>query len=342
LSDIIKGVLSGSWTLITGWMLPAALGLTFFGVMVLPSVKELPGLKQVAGGQPGGQAITLLTASIVLGLTLASLATPLYRVLEGYLLWPRKYQEKRAESHRQTRKRLHDAVQPETEPGKPQDLSASMALERFHRYPDSDAQVAPTRLGNAIRRFEYYSNDRYQLDSLTLWSQLRGAVSESVNKEVDNARAGVDFFVCLLYVSILVVASATGALFSDAREVTNLVITIVIGLIATVGSYRAAVSATDAWASAVRAMVDLGRVPLATALGLHLPDGLEEERLMWLHVGTFVGFAYNPGSATLLDPFRAPVVDGRARSEKGAAEHADQPAAGVEQTDVDSEPTHGR
>jgi hypothetical protein len=71
----------------------------------------------------------------------------------------------------------------------------ALALEKFSRYPDVDDQVAPTMLGNAIRRFEYYSFNRYQLDSQLCWYHLRAAAPESTAKEVDNARSGVDFFV---------------------------------------------------------------------------------------------------------------------------------------------------
>ena len=45
--------------------------------------------------------------------------------------------------------------------------------------------------------------------------------------------------------------------------------------------YRIAVVATDDWAGAVRAMVNLGRQPLATSIGLTLPNTIDEERVMW-------------------------------------------------------------
>jgi hypothetical protein len=48
--------------------------------------------------------------------------------------------------------------------------------------------------------------------------------------------------------------------------------------------YRLAVAATDDWAAVVRAVVNLGRKPLAEALGLQLPSTIREERAMWAMV----------------------------------------------------------
>ena len=73
-----------------------------------------------------------------------------------------------------------------------------------------------------------------------------------------------------------------------------------------VGSYYAAVKATDAWASSVKAMVDVGRIPLAKALGLQIPAKLAEERDMWLRVAWLLEFAYKPQAGTELDPYRHP------------------------------------
>jgi hypothetical protein len=237
-------------------------------------------------------------------LTLASFSTPLYRVLEGYLFWPERLQTKRINSHRKARAEAKALVGRRRGSEPALNVQASLALERFHRYPDHASQVAPTRLGNAIRRFEYYSYDRYQLSSQLMWSQLRGAVDEAVSKEVNNARAGVDFFVCLFYVSGLVAVCALLGLLSDGRDVSSLVLAAAIGLVATVACYRAAVVATDAWASAVKGMVDLARLPLADALGLRVPDTLEEERQMWLKVGWFVGYGFSNAASTDLDRYR--------------------------------------
>jgi hypothetical protein len=303
LTDIVKGALAGAWTLSIGWILPAALGLGVFGLMVLPSIGRVPVFEKVSAASAGDQALILLATAVLLGITLSSLSTPLYRVLEGYSLWPASLQMKGIQRHRSRRAEARRSVRTSSDTA---DLAVTdaLALEAFHRYPDADDQVAPTLFGNAIRRFEYYSSDRYRLDSQLLWSQLRGVVPESVSKEVDNARAGVDFFVCLFYTAVLLALSGSAAMFAASRDSTTLAIAVALGILSAIGSYHAAIKATDAWSSAVRAMVDLGRVPLAKALGLELPPTLGEEREMWLRVGWVLGFAHDARGVQALDAYR--------------------------------------
>jgi hypothetical protein len=208
LTDIVKGVLGGSWALVAGWVLPVALALALFGVMVLPSVGEWSAFAPLYAASATEKGVVLLVVSVVTGLTLATLSTPLYRILEGYTCWPKGWQEKRIAYHREQRDKLHAQVPKGSNESNGLAVIDALALEKFGRYPDNDNQVAPTMLGNAIRRFEYYSFDRYQLNSQLFWYHLRAAAPESMSKEVDNARSGVDFFVCLLYMLILLAFSA--------------------------------------------------------------------------------------------------------------------------------------
>src|SRR5258708_15625072 len=239
--------------------------------MVLPSLGEWSAFTALAAASAAEKGLVVLVASVVIGLTLSTMSTPLYRILEGYALWPAGWRQKRIEHHRSRRQELRKAVT-----GRESESSGSagvdaLALEKFSRYPDIDDQVAPTMLGNAIRRFEYYSFDRYQLDSQICWYHLRAAAPEATAKEIDNARSGVDFFVCLLFLLILLTLTAVAALFTPSPDSARLGIASGLGTVGTVGSYYAAVKATDAWASSVKAMVDIGRIPLANALGLQIP-----------------------------------------------------------------------
>lgn len=331
MTDIAKAALAGAWTLVVGWILPTALGLAALGVFVLPSVRGVSLVRRVLDATASDQALSLLVFAVLIGLTLSVLSTPLYRILEGYTLWPVALQEWRIRHHATRRGDLRKKVRPQSSGGTGLGVRDALALEEFHRYPDAEQQIAPTLLGNAIRRFEYYSFDRYQLDSQLLWSQLRGVVAEGVAKEVDNARAEVDFCVCLCYVSAVVALASIAALFSPSRNVTSLVVAIVLGVACSIGSYRAAIKATDGWSSAVRAMVDLGRVPLAKALGLVLPQTLEEERAMWLTVGWVLGFAHDPKGKDALDPYRIAPPDPATREDAsvgGAVEGASSGGAG--------------
>ena len=304
MTDIAKGVLAGSWSLLAGWILPAGLGVVVIGFLVMPSFAAVPAVQSALAAKPSDQALILLAAAVVIGLTLASVATPLYRVLEGYLLWPERLQVRGRTKHQNRRQKAEDDLTALARPGAPLGLKAGLAKERLGRYPDDPEQVAPTRLGNAIRRFEYYSYDRYRLSSQLLWSHIRGVVDESVAKDVQEARTGVDFFVCLVYMSMSVGSlSVAGLLFGEGHAAA-LIVALVVGVLAAAGSYLAAVTATDAWASSVRGMVDLARLPLARALGLQMPATLAEERDMWEKVGWLLGYAYHEQAATVLDLYR--------------------------------------
>lgn len=319
MSDIVKGILSGAWTLIVGWILPSAVVIALFGILVLPSFRKLSLFENVATASAGKQTLILLVSSVLAGWVLSAAQNLLYRMLEGYLLWPARVREMRIEYHQRRRTGLEKQTRtvPDDQEGAPA-LSYSLLLERLFRYPDSKQQVAPTMLGNAIRRFEYYGQDRYWLDSQRLWYQLCAVVPESLAKEVDSARAGVDFFVCLLYTLWALTATSILALAVNGSDWLRLSLTGVLAA-AAVGCYRGAVVATDTWAAAVRAMVDLGRLPLATAYGLVLPDELEDERNMWRALGWLLNFPYNEAAAKQINPYR--------RASSSAEQRKDEPTS---------------
>jgi hypothetical protein len=174
----------------------------------------------------------------------------------------------------------------------------------LRRYPVDDAQLAPTRLGNAIRRHEEYGHQRYLLDSQALWYELTAAAPKQLSQQVDAARAGVDFFVALLYGNVVVALTALISLSIYHQRSSALLLTVAIMIVFSLLWYQLAVITTDDWALAVRALVDVGRKPLATALGLYLPKELDKEREMWRRYSRFVRRPYSDRPADL-DEFRA-------------------------------------
>jgi hypothetical protein len=177
-------------------------------------------------------------------------------------------------------------------------------LSGLARFPADDEQVTPTRLGNAIRRFEEYGHDRFRLDSQVLWHELNAVVPDQARRQAEDARTTVDFFICLLYGHLLVAASACVALGAGAPVRPWLAVAAIAGfpLLAAIW-YRVAVAATDDWAGAVRAMVNLGRQPLATSMGLALPETVDGERAMWTLAADLARGPYAP-ELTALDRYR--------------------------------------
>jgi hypothetical protein len=135
--------------------------------------------------------------------------------------------------------------------------------------------------------------------------ELNAVVADPARKQVEDARANVDFFVCLLYGHLAVAVAAGAVLAAGSPARPWLVAAAIAGLlILAVAWYRVAVAATDDWAGAVRAMINLGRQPLAAGLGLELPGPVDDERTMWALVTDLARERYRPELAARLDSFR--------------------------------------
>ena len=313
MTAIVTSLLGGGWELVAGWVLPTALNSLLFVAFVLPALRNVSAFQSAATASGPAKALTLIVAAVVVGLLLSAFQTPFYRILEGYRGLPHGMKERRTRRHierkRELDKRLRlarlirqetlgslsrrDAVElamlredtslrhvPEQK-HKLTSWQFSVLAERRRRYPVEDDQILPTLLGNAIRRFEEYGYDRYRLDAVTMWNSLAGVVPDPVRKQVGVSRASVDFFVCLIYGHLIVATCGVSALIIVPGYPVNLIVAIVVPIALCPLWYRLAVEATDEWAAAFRALVDLGRKPLADSLGLALPATLEQERRMW-------------------------------------------------------------
>lgn len=306
MGDIAKGVLGGGWALVVGWVLPAALNLAVFFLAVAPSLRRAAAVEHVWTETAGQKALLLLCAAVLFGIVLNALQTPLYRILEGYLLWPRKAYHRGCQRQQARKARIAALI---TSPGGRTSVQRALLNEQLARYPADDDQLAPTRLGNAVRRFEVYGHNRYRLDTQVLWNELSAATPAQARRQVESARTSVDFFVALFYGHGVVAAIALMALPSPAAERPLLVITAVALCALMPLWYRSAVYATDEWAAAVRAMVNLGRKPLADALGLVLPQQLSEERTMWQLVTRMSKRPYRDAADSAFAPYRAAPPD---------------------------------
>lgn len=335
MTGLLSGAIGGNRALLIGWFLPTAINILLFGIVVDPRLSGFAALTTTAAAIHS--ILYLLAGTLVVGLMLAALQTSLYRILEGYLAWPRPLAAAATRRHRARKHLLRDRLlaanlasaqdsgglndeerailqryrdHPVTGHHIATDvrrgpIGLAILEERLHRYPHADDQIAPTRLGNAIRRLEEYGYDRFRLDTQILWHQLTTVVPEQARTQVDDARTGVDFFVCLLYGHLLVVAVALAEAASSPARPRSLLLGVAGGLlVAAAVWYRTAVVATDEWTGAVHALVNLGREPLAQALGLSLPDSLEAERDMWSLVGRLTAQP-NAAETAALDRYRA-------------------------------------
>lgn len=356
MNDLVKGILAGGWSLVAGWILPSAINALIVGFFVLPSLRDVTMVSHLANSGVAERTLAVVVAAIVAGLILNALQVPLYRVLEGYL-WPNGIARRRQAHYVRLKHRLQDRLEAirlqilsnqsrlekSTDEQKLAELLAdqkiskylkrdqartvaqrSLLRERLRRYPVDDAQVAPTRLGNAIRRLEEYGYNRYRLDSQALWYELTAVAPKQLNQQVDTARTGVDFFVCLLYGQLLAAVAALASLAAPHPNYPTLLLTAIVLITLTPAWYRLACITTDDWALAVRALVDLGRKPLAEGLGLRLPSELQQERRMWNLYCRMVRRPYEPGRNDALDEFRSEVEC----TEQGTISNWETPGSG--------------
>lgn len=288
MTDLVKTVLGGGWRLIVGWILPTFLAAELVTALVLPHTRDIDAFNDFMDLPSGTRQAALLAIAAVAGLVLAATSAPLYRILEGYLLWPSKAAERRRNKHRARRDDLTAKRDEAMAAGN--GVRAGLLQERVARYPVKDSQFAPTTLGNAIRRFETYAGDRYQLDSQLLWHHLTAVAPDRAMESVNHARTNTDFFVAMLYGGVITAASGALAVPFTAGIVT--LPAIPTGLLIAAVSYRLAVMSTDEWAAAVQAMVDHSREAVAAAFGMKIPASLADERLMWRAVNTLVRRPY--------------------------------------------------
>lgn len=325
MADILSGLVGSGPAFIFAWVFPSGVATALFVITVLRPL-GLDGRLGIASLDPAGQALALGLAATAIGLVMNALSAPLYRLLEGYLWWPASLRRWGTNRARRRRAELDRRAQEGS------GIERNLAQERLQRYPLSDEQIAPTRLGNAIRAFETYGKQRYRLDSQILWIDLIAVAPESLRKELETARSSVDFFVASCYLSLLfAVGSVVSLVFAPSGPKPEVAIAGVVGVLLVPIAYRSAVASCSYWDACVRALVDTGRQPLASALSLDLPHTIARERAMWDLVVAFSYYGFEERWAHRLDEFR--VGAGQATA---AGSTSDAAAAGADGVPMDS------
>jgi hypothetical protein len=304
-SDILQGLAGAGVPFLLAWVLPSGAALALFAWLELPRLSS--GLAQTLGGLDGTNRLLILgLAAFALGTVMSAGSTPLYRLLEGYS-WPaglRASGKRKQLARKESIRRDFVAAQPGPE--------KALLLERLARFPVDDVETAPSRLGNAMRAFETYGIDRFQLDAISFWTELIAVVPQSVRADVARARSGVDLFVNLVYLGIALAIGAVASFVVSPASAGLLLVVLILSVVTSLGSYRLAVMATSYWDSAVRALIHLGRHPLAQAYGLSVPQSIEAERAMWRLFAAFAVYQYDSAWSDQLDHYRVPPHGGSA------------------------------
>ena len=310
MSEVLKGL----WGKLYAWALPSALavGATWFFL--------LPQLGYRIDISKDNEGLIFLALTGTLAISLSSLSPHLYWLLEGYL-WPGWLVQWGEKREREQKKVLEAAVKA-AERG----WRRNVARQKLAKYPMDDAQILPTRFGNAIRAFETYGQTRFNMDSQKFWHELLAITPKYIESEIDSARSSVDFFVALLYLSFFF-GIACFVLGCIPHFKIGILVLCVPAFLLVILWHWLAIRATDAWSYPIHALVNLGRVKLADSLGLELPETLEKEKAMWELVTRYANSA-SPEYGKALDAYRKPPTE--RRGETCAEEEAGNGETGSE------------
>jgi ABC-type multidrug transport system fused ATPase/permease subunit len=308
MGGLFNAVSGGLSKFVKAWLLPSATAIVLFAFFVLPALEDWKLVARINSLSEVQRGLVLASSVLLLALLSSYSSTYIYRLLEGYS-WPNALATRAVRSQR----RLYAALTEEAErdqgvedasdnEGKDQRWRGELAFERLKRYPESEHDILPTRLGNALKAIERYGQYRYKLDSQTFWSELNACATDSTRDEVEDARSVVDTFVSFVFVSLVF------AFLSLIVAITELhVPSLVAALAALLLSrwfYNSAVDSTSWLARAVQALVNLGRGNLASTYGLRVPSALSEERKMWEALTAFVVWG-DEDWAKVLDQYRS-------------------------------------
>ncbi|XLV70449.1 hypothetical protein ACKZDW_05475 (plasmid) [Ralstonia syzygii subsp. celebesensis] len=152
-------------------------------------------------------------------------------------------------------------------------LRRKLALE----YPEQRELVLPTRFGNVLRAFEMYAGNVYGVESIHAWPRLLAVVPKDYQETLADARAPVDFFVSLVFVSFVLGGVALARCAAEFPSGLHGIQPWWFAGVCTMAfvvsrlCYLAAVSTAIAWGETVKSAFDLYLPSLATALDMRCP-----------------------------------------------------------------------
>jgi len=167
--------------------------------------------------------------------------------------------------------------------------------ERLRRFPaDDDGQASPlaaTAMGNAWLAASWAPWRRYRIDLTALWLQMRAVLAnedEPLLKAIDDEKASIDTLSNLAFAAILfaVAGLALHLGYGDG----SFTLSALLAVAAAYGLYRAALARVFIWRDLVDGAFDLHRDDLLKALGHEPPTTPSDERRVWEHISSGIGW----------------------------------------------------
>ena len=266
--------------------------------------------------------LIILLIATMMGFTLTSLNTYVYKLFEGYIfpqyLKPlQRIELVRARQIKRKRDLLNRKIQ-QTERWKQNWLQASMpayqknkmkriddrigrwtnlrdalAADYDQRYPPLESQIMPTRLGNILRAAESYPQDRYHVDAVALWPRMVWAIDKEYMSNVDAANDQCSFLLnsCLLSAIFTLLSWAVSLyLWLDLIKSSSSVAYLLTGVVTLIMAwffYTASLLNVNKYGNLIRSSYDLFRFNLLEKLHLKLPVDIDDEKPLWKRVSDF-------------------------------------------------------
>ena len=303
MTDILSTI-SGQFSksLILGAFLPTVVFVTLSIIFLIPLIPtDWPILVPIITLSPQWKVIVIAFITIMLSGVLYNLNIPIIRLYEGYPWkesWIGKWRTRHYKakfklvSSRWTGMRTLLLKLPPDDPRKAkiEDYWAEMGQKFNINWGAGESLILPTRLGNAVRSFEYYPNHQYGIDDVALWPRMVAKIDKDYAALIDDAKTSFDFMLnnsflfSILALSLLI----TGLLYPGQLASPNR-ITLVLWLLQIIifggiayWLYSMSVGRAVAWGNTVRAAYDLYRWDLLKQLGYkQTPVTRKEERQLW-------------------------------------------------------------
>jgi hypothetical protein len=143
---------------------------------------------------------------------------------------------------------------------------------RHHEYDD----IMPTRLGNALRKYERQAGAQYGLDAVSVIQHISFVAPAERLAYIDDQQQLMDLSVRMTATSIVATVIAITALWRHGPWLLLALVPYGVAYL----SYRGAVVVAHDYGAAVAAMIDLDRFALYDALRLPRPEDTTAERRM--------------------------------------------------------------
>lgn len=254
------------------------------------------------------QAAVTIGLSIVLGYVLNVLNTPIIHLFAGYpfrsswwgrllIRWQTRQKhrlEKRTQSLVEFLANKLDELPREVFDNAEFYKSYNLIALEYSRcqneldehFPDRDAHVMPTALGNTVVTLDEYPAKRYGLDSPVMWPRLLPILPREYAIFLERQKAGMDFMLNLSILTGLFALECTAIRLVGGIWIPSWIPVIALGI--TYLFYRGAIRYAVDWGQVRKAAFDFYRYQLAEHLGLKPFNTQDEERAQWEAISSFL------------------------------------------------------